>query len=104
MFNKFKKTTRDYCVAGLGNPESKYNGTRHNIGFDAMDALCKKTDCELSKKKFIAFYGIAEHNGKRILLIKPMTYMNLSGESVQLVMNYYKIDVDDVLIISDDFF
>ena len=98
MFNKFKKTTIDYCVAGLGNPEAKYNGTRHNIGFDAMDALCKKTNCELSKKKFNAFYGIAEYNGKRILLIKPMTYMNNSGEAVREFLHFYKMPIEKLIV------
>ena len=90
-------------IVGLGNPGANYENTRHNVGFMTIDAYARSVGAsfklEPKLKGMIASINIL---GKKAILLKPMTYMNLSGESVQLVMNYYKIDVDDVLIISDD--
>ena len=90
-------------IVGLGNPGANYENTRHNVGFMTIDSYAKKVGAsfklEPKLKGMVASINIL---GKKAILLKPMTYMNLSGESVQLVMNYYKISVDDILIISDD--
>ena len=72
-----------YIVAGLGNPESKYDHTRHNIGFHAIDVLCDKYNIKLNKLKFKASYGDGIIGGEKVILAKPQTYMNLSGEAIR---------------------
>ena len=90
-------------IVGLGNPGANYENTRHNVGFMTIDAYAKSVGVnfklEPKLKGMVANVNIL---GKKAILLKPMTYMNLSGESVQLVMNFYKISSEDVLIISDD--
>ena len=90
-------------VAGLGNIGDKYCFTRHNAGFMVVDKMAMNHDVAFKEdKKLKCFIGKFKHNGEDIILIKPTTFMNLSGDSVQLVMNYYKIDISDVIIVYDD--
>lgn len=88
---------------GLGNPGKKYEATRHNVGFMVIDDLAKKWDVSMSEeKKFKGVVGSTHVNGEKVLLLKPMTYMNLSGESVQAVMDFYDLHNEDVIVIYDD--
>jgi len=90
-------------IVGLGNPGTQYENTRHNAGFIAIDNFAKKNDIEFKlEPKFKGALGVKSFNGEKVLFLKPMTYMNLSGESVIAVMNFYKIAVEDILVISDD--
>ncbi|OGX79217.1 aminoacyl-tRNA hydrolase [Exiguobacterium sp. SH3S2] len=90
------------CIVGLGNPGKKYGMTRHNIGFLAIDRLADKHGITLDEAKFKAVIGTGRINGERVVLVKPLTYMNLSGEAVRPILDYYKIDIDDLLVIYDD--
>lgn len=92
----------EYIVAGLGNPDRKYERTRHNSGFMAIDALCDKLNCELKTLKFKSYCGTAVINGKKVLLMKPQTYMNNSGEAIVQAMNFYKVPPEKTIIILDD--
>ncbi|MCR5636130.1 MAG: aminoacyl-tRNA hydrolase [Clostridiales bacterium] len=92
----------EYIVAGLGNPDRKYERTRHNSGFMAIDALCDKLNCELKTLKFKSYCGTAVINGKKVLLMKPQTYMNNSGEALMQAMNFYKVPPEKTIIILDD--
>jgi len=90
-------------VVGLGNPGLQYANTRHNCGFIVLDKFAKKNNVDFKlNAKLKGEVGQVSINGEKAILLKPMTYMNLSGESVILVKNFYKIDIDDILIISDD--
>ena len=90
-------------IIGLGNPGAQYESTRHNAGFIAIDNYAKKNNISFNlEPKFKGAIGTMVIDGEKILLLKPMTYMNLSGESVIAVMNFYKIDVEDIIVISDD--
>ena len=90
-------------IVGLGNPGSKYENTRHNAGFMALDLFASQYNVNFSlDTKMSGMIGQVNINGNKAILLKPMTYMNLSGESVIKVMNYYKIDINDILVISDD--
>ena len=92
-----------FITAGLGNPPSQYEGTRHNIGFDVMDALAEKYNISISEKKHKALCGKGVIEGEKVLLVKPQTYMNLSGESIAEILNYYKLDAEeDFLVVFDD--
>ncbi len=91
-----------YIVAGLGNPDRKYENTRHNAGFMGIDALAKKHDVEIDRLKFKSYCSSIEIDGKRVLLMKPQTYMNESGKAVVEAMNFYKIRPQNVVIIYDD--
>ena len=91
-----------YLIVGLGNPEDKYSNTRHNMGFDVINELSKECDIKVSKSKFDAFYGMGEINGKKVILAKPQTYMNLSGETLIDIYKYYKVDLDNIIVIYDD--
>ena len=92
-----------FIIAGLGNPTSHYEGTRHNIGFDVMDALAEKYNISISEKKHKALCGKGVIEGEKVLLVKPQTYMNLSGESIAEILNYYKVDAEeDFLVVFDD--
>ncbi|MBO0961769.1 aminoacyl-tRNA hydrolase [Neobacillus sp. MM2021_6] len=90
------------CIVGLGNPGKQYEQTRHNIGFEVIDALANLFSIPLNQSKFKGMYGIGTYNGEKILLLKPLTYMNLSGESIRAVMDYYQIELEDLVIIYDD--
>ena len=88
---------------GLGNPGRKYAGTRHNVGFMVIDELAKKWDVTLIEdKKFKGEIGSAHVGGEKVILLKPTTYMNLSGESVQAVMDFYNLENEDIIVIYDD--
>lgn len=89
-------------IVGLGNPGKQYDQTRHNIGFDVIDALSSEFAIPLNQSKFKGLYGIGFHNGEKIILLKPLTYMNLSGESIRAVMDFYQIELEDLLVIYDD--
>lgn len=91
-----------YLIVGLGNPEDKYSNTRHNMGFDVINELSKECDIKVSKSKFDAFYGMGEINGKKVILAKPQTYMNLSGESVIKFKKFYKLSNKNIIVIYDD--
>lgn len=91
-----------YLIVGLGNPEEDYSNTRHNMGFDTINKLAKQYEIEITKKKFKGLYGIGMIEGEKAILLKPQTFMNLSGESVIEVINYYKIEKDKIIIIYDD--
>ena len=91
-----------YLIVGLGNPGNEYAGTRHNIGFEALDYIADKYNIELNRIKFKGMFGEGFINGKKVILLKPTTYMNLSGESIREVVNFYKISNEDVIVIYDD--
>ncbi|MGM7637421.1 aminoacyl-tRNA hydrolase [Bacillus sp. Hm123] len=89
-------------IVGLGNPGSKYEGTRHNIGFDIIDELAERFQTPLTEAKHKGVYAVVRKGTEKMILLKPLTYMNLSGESIGEVMRYYNIDVEDLLVIYDD--
>lgn len=90
-------------IAGLGNPTKEYEGTRHNIGFSVIDKLADKYNISMNEKKHKAICGKGMIEGEKVILLKPQTYMNLSGESVADAVNFYKVDPEeDVIIIYDD--
>lgn len=92
-----------YIIAGLGNPTSKYDKTRHNVGFDTIDALAKKYSIKISTAKHKSLCGTGTINGEKILLLKPQTFMNLSGEAIRDAVNFYKCDTKtELIIIYDD--
>ena len=91
-----------YLIIGLGNPEEDYSNTRHNIGFDVVNEISKEFNIQVSKSKFTALYGMGEINGKKIILVKPQTYMNLSGESIIQFKKYYKISNKNIIVVYDD--
>ena len=89
-------------IVGLGNPTDKYEGTRHNVGFEVIDRLVDKYGIGLDTVKHKGIYGKGKIEGETVILLKPMTYMNLSGESVSAVAAYYKIEPEDIIVIYDD--
>ncbi|PFK67193.1 aminoacyl-tRNA hydrolase [Bacillus cereus] len=89
-------------IVGLGNPGREYELTRHNIGFMAIDELAKRWNISLNEQKFKGVFGARFVNGEKVILLKPLTYMNLSGESIRPLMDYYKIDVEDFVVMYDD--
>ena len=91
-----------YIIAGLGNPGKKYEQTRHNMGFLAVDFLAEKYDIKVNKIRFRALTGEGRIAGQKVLLLKPQTYMNLSGESVRLALEYYKVSPQGLIVIYDD--
>ena len=91
-----------YLIVGLGNIGKEYDNTRHNIGFQAIDYIADKYNIEVNRIKFKGIYGDGLIEGKKVILLKPTTYMNLSGESIREVMNFYKISEDDLIVIYDD--
>lgn len=92
----------DFMIVGLGNPGKKYEGSRHNTGFAAMEALAEKLGVKVDKVKYKAYCGEAEIGGRRVLLMMPQTFMNLSGESVTEAMRFYKLKPEQVLVMLDD--
>lgn len=92
----------DWLIAGLGNPEPKYDGTRHNAGFAALDHLSQTWCQPLNKSKWQGLYGVAAVGGHKVVLLKPLTYMNLSGQSIAPAAQFYKIPHDHILILCDD--
>ncbi len=91
-----------YLIAGLGNPGTKYEMTRHKIGFSAIDYIADELGVKIKKLKYKALYGECEINGEKVILVKPQTFMNLSGESIAEFVKFFKIPVNNVIIISDD--
>ena len=91
-----------YIIAGLGNPGKKYENTRHNMGFIAIDLLAEEFGIKVDKIKFKALVGEGRIAGQKVVLVKPQTYMNLSGESVRELVNYYKVDPESELIVVYD--
>lgn len=91
-----------YVIAGLGNPGKKYAQTRHNMGFITVDQLAEKHDIKVDKLKFKALVGEGRIAGQKVLLVKPQTYMNLSGESIREVMHFYKLEPEQLIVIYDD--
>ncbi len=90
-------------IAGLGNPKKEYNNTRHNIGFETIDYIAKENEIKISEKKHKALIGRGTIKGQQVLLVKPQTYMNLSGDSLKQVADFYKVDVSkEMIIIYDD--
>jgi len=89
-------------IVGLGNPGIIYKNTRHNVGFLVIDEFCKKNNITLNEKKFNGIYSSTTINNDKIILLKPLNYINLSGEVIKSYINYFKIDIDDLLIIHDD--
>jgi len=92
----------EFLVVGLGNPGDKYTNNRHNLGFMVIDRLAKKKGLRLNKKKFKSIYGNTVHNDDKIHFIKPLTYMNKSGEAVKEIKNFYKIPVENIIVIHDE--
>ena len=91
-----------FIIAGLGNPTREYEGTRHNAGFMVMDALADKLGTDISEKKHKALCGRGVIGGEKVILLKPQTYMNSSGESIRAAADYYKVDPEDILVVYDD--
>lgn len=91
-----------YIIVGLGNPEPEYSNTRHNMGFDVINKLASNNGISLNKTKFNSIYGKGTINGEKVILVKPQTFMNLSGEAVEKFVSYYKIPLQNLIIIYDD--
>ena len=102
MFGINKPASIDWLVVGLGNPGTKYQGTRHNAGFMAADALAKRLQISVDRVKFHALIGDGMCGDKRILLAKPQTFMNLSGQAVDEIMRFYRIPPERLLVMCDD--
>lgn len=91
-----------FVVAGLGNPGRKYEKTRHNMGFFAIDRLAEKSDIKVNRIKHKALVGEGMISGHKVMLVKPQTYMNLSGESLKEIVDYYDVDLENLIVIYDD--
>ena len=89
-------------IVGLGNPGKEYDKTRHNMGFIVIDYFALKHNISINQEKFNGFYGEFNYNGEKVILLKPQKYMNLSGEVVKKYVDYFKVNINDILIISDD--
>ena len=98
----FGKTNESWLIVGLGNPGKEYERTRHNAGFRAIDLLAGKLGCKIDRLKFQGLYCQSTYGGKQLYLLKPQTYMNLSGEAVKLAGAFYKIPPERVIVIYDD--
>src|SRR5699024_8949462 len=90
------------CIIGLGNPGKRYEKTRHNIGFMVIDELERRYHFTSNNKKFKNDYAIEFINGEKVMFVKPQSFMNLSGESVRPLIDYYGIDIEDIMVIYDD--
>lgn len=91
-----------YIIAGLGNPGKEYTGTRHNVGYETLDCLAEKYKVNLNKLKFNSVYGDTTINGEKVMLVKPVTYMNRSGIAINEIINFYKIPIENLIVIYDD--
>ena len=100
-FKKFGGSV-EYIIVGLGNPDKKYQNTRHNCGWMALDHIAEKNSCRVNRIKFKSYCGECVIGGKKVLLMKPTTYMNNSGQAVVEAMNFYKIQPENVIVIFDD--
>ncbi len=99
MFGKVNET---WLIVGLGNPGKDYTRTRHNCGFRALDILAEKLSCKVDKGKFQGLYGQCTYGGKKLLLLKPQTYMNLSGKSVLQLSAYFHVPPQRIIVMFDD--
>ena len=97
-----RKPSAGWMLVGLGNPGPKYARSRHNVGFRAIDALCERQRCRCDRLRLKALTGFCELGGQKVLLVKPMTYMNLSGQAVRPLADYYRIPPERILVIFDD--
>ena len=91
-----------FLIVGLGNPGEEYNKTRHNVGFDVVDKLAQKYNIKVSKHKYDGLYGKGEIEGEKVVLLKPQTYMNLSGNSIGQFVSFFKLKEEEIIIIYDD--
>ena len=91
-----------YLIVGLGNPEEDYSKTRHNMGFNVVNKIAKKYGIEINKRKFDSLYGEGIIENEKVILLKPQTYMNLSGKAIIQVVNFYKIPLENICVIYDD--
>lgn len=91
-----------YLIVGLGNPGTQYKGTRHNVGFDILDLISEKYNIVVNRIKFKGVYGEGNIEGEKVILLKPSTFMNLSGESVREAVSFYKINASNIIILHDD--
>lgn len=91
-----------YIIVGLGNPGKKYESTRHNIGFEVLDFMAREFDMPIIKPKFKALIAEGRIAGQKVILVKPQTYMNLSGESVMSIVNYYDVPLENLIVVYDD--
>lgn len=103
----FKRSTKsnlpiEAVIVGLGNPGPQYSGTRHNVGFDVVDAMAKKYKIQLRTHKFQAQFGTGDVSGYNIALIKPLTFMNLSGKAVMALLRHFAVDASHCLVVTDD--
>lgn len=102
MLFKKKDASLDYIVAGLGNPGKQYENSRHNVGFRMLDALADASGIKVTRAKFQALTGTGRIGGARVLLMKPTTYMNLSGDAIRAAADYYKLPPEHIIVIFDD--
>ena len=91
-----------HLIVGLGNPTKQYEGTRHNVGFETIDRIAAENQIRVEEKKHKALYGSGYIEGEKVILAKPQTFMNLSGESVRELSDYYKIPAENIIVIYDD--
>ena len=98
----FGKNSENWLIVGLGNPGKEYERTRHNCGFRALDVLAESLGCKIDKGKFQGLYGQCNYNGIKLYLLKPLTYMNLSGRSVLQLSSYFNIPPQRIIVIFDD--
>jgi len=98
----FKKATETWLIVGLGNPGKDYERTRHNCGFRAVDLLAEHLGCRIDKGKFQGLYAQTTYEGKKLMLLKPQTYMNLSGRSVLQLSAYFSIPPQRIIVLFDD--
>ena len=98
----FGKKSDTWLIVGLGNPGKEYEKTRHNVGFRAVDLLAQKLGCKIDRAKFQGLYGQVNYNGGKLLLLKPMTYMNLSGRSVLQLSAYFQVPPQRIIVLFDD--
>ena len=91
-----------YLIVGLGNPEKDYSNTRHNMGFNVINKLSEQYEIEVTRNNFKGLYGSGIIEGEKVILLKPQTFMNLSGESIKEIMQFYKIEENDLIVIYDD--
>lgn len=98
----FRKDNETWLIVGLGNPGKEYERSRHNCGFRAVDILADKLGCKIDRAKFQGLYGQTTYKGKKLMLLKPMTYMNLSGRSVLQLSAYFSIPPQKIIVMFDD--
>ncbi len=91
-----------YLIIGLGNPEPEYSNTKHNMGFDTINCLANQAKIDITRCKFNALYGSGNIEDEKVILLKPQTYMNLSGQAIREFKNFYKLSQDEIIVIYDD--